>query len=245
MTKRGLISNLDPVRLKRRKGVAFMKNVKRGATCAAAFLLVTLTAGAQMGMRGGPPPMHGVWHPVVGNGAAYDMETKDSQKSAIEMAVVGKESVGGQDGIWMEITMNNTRMGGEIVMKMLTVVSGDNTTTTRMIMQLPGRPPMEMPSQMAQGQHRTQPTDIRTTADDVGSESVTVPAGTFACEHYRMKDGSGDVWISEKVSPWGMVKFQGKDTSMVLTKVITDAKDMITGTPIPFDPMKLGAPPQQ
>jgi len=44
------------------------------------------------------------------------------------------------------------------------------------------------------------------------------------------------------------VKFQGKDTTMVLTKVITDAKDKITGAPVPFDPMKMmqqSAPQQQ
>jgi hypothetical protein len=73
----------------------------------------------------------------------------------------------------------------------------------------------------------------------VGTESVIVPAGTFSCQHYRAKDGSSDVWISEKVAPWGLVKMQGKNNSMVLTKVITDAKDHITGTPKKFDPMQM------
>jgi len=76
--------------------------------------------------------------------------------------------------------------------------------------------------------------DIRDKADDVGNESVTTPAGTFTAHHYRMKDGSGDFWLSEKVSPYGLIKGQGKDFTMVLTKVVTDAKDKITGTPVPF-----------
>ena len=37
-------------------------------------------------------------------------------------------------------------------------------------------------------------------------------------QHYRAKDGSGDVWLSDKVSPWGLVKTQDKDRTMVLTK---------------------------
>lgn len=189
--------------------------------------------------------MHGVWHPEVGSGAAYEVQTKDSQKTAFELTVLGKESVAGGDGIWTEITMNNAQMGGEMVIKSLIVVSGDNTQTARVIMQFPGRPPMEMPSQMAQAHQRPQSADIRNNAEDVGAESITVPAGTFASEHYRMKDGSGDVWISEKVSPWGLVKYQGKDSTMVLTKTISDAKDKITGTPVPFDPMKMVPPPQQ
>lgn len=218
-----------------------MKIMQRAAICAAAVLLASLAANAQMGgMRGGgAPTMRGVWHPVVGDGAAYEMQTKDAVKSGIEYAVVGKESVNGQDGIWLEMTMNSPQMGGDIVMKMLTVISGTNTQTTRMIMQMPGRPPMEMPAQMTQMHSKAQPTDIRTTSEDVGAETITVPAGTFPCEHFRMKDGSGDVWVTDKVSPWGMVKYQGKDTTMVLTKVITDAKDKITGTPVPFDPMKM------
>jgi hypothetical protein len=64
-----------------------------------------------------------------------------------------------------------------------------------------------------------------------------------------MKDGSGDAWVSDKVGPWGLVKSDNKDTSMVLTKVITDAKDHITGTPTKFDPTQMmrnrgGQPPQ-
>ncbi|MBZ5699829.1 MAG: hypothetical protein LAN18_14930 [Acidobacteriia bacterium] len=50
-----------------------------------------------------------------------------------------------------------------------------------------------------------------------------------------MKDGSADTWISDKVAPWGLVKSQGKESSMVLTKVITDAKDHITAIPKKFD----------
>jgi hypothetical protein len=54
-----------------------------------------------------------------------------------------------------------------------------------------------------------------------------------------MKDGSGDAWISDKVSPWSLVKTQQKAETMVLTKVTTDAKDRITGTPTKFDPMQM------
>ena len=144
----------------------------------------------------------------------------------------------------MEWTTN--AVGSEVILKVLTV-PGDATVTTRTIMQLPGRPPMEMPPQMASRMNtQSVPHDIRTVSEDVGSETVTVPAGTFTCEHYRMKDGSGDTWVSEKVPPFGVVKHQGKDSTMVLTRVITDAKDKIVGTPQPFNPMQMmEQPPRQ
>ncbi len=81
--------------------------------------------------------------------------------------------------------------------------------------------------------------DIANKAEDVGSESVTTPAGTFTCEHYRAKDGSGDGWVSEKVVPFGLVRYQDKNQTITLVKAVTDAKEKITGTPQSFDPMKM------
>ena len=98
---------------------------------------------------------------------------------------------------------------------------------------------------MLKSRQETQPADIRQLAEEVGSESVTTPAGTFSTMHYRMKDGSGDVWVAEKAGPYGMVKFQGKDSSMVLTKIIPDAQDKITGTPVPFNPMAMAGQQHQ
>jgi hypothetical protein len=223
--------------------------ILRYAVLAFCCSFVPVSASAQMGMRQNSMPS-GMFNPVVGSGAAYEMTNADGQKSAIEYAIVGKESMNGKDGFWMEWTNSGASMVpmGNMTMKVL-IVPGDNSGTTRVIMQMAGRPPMEMPSQMGRpgGQApRVQPSDIRSTAEDVGSETITVPAGTFTCEHYRMKDGSGDTWVSPKVSPMGIVKHQGKDSSMVLTKVVTDAKDKIVGTPQPFNPsMMMQQPPQE
>ena len=220
-----------------------MKNFRAMALGICSLLLLAASGHAQMGMgmRGGPAP-RGFFNPIVGAGSVYDMTSSDGKKTSTEFAIVGKESVNGKDGYWMEIVTSG------MVMKTLTVI-GDGSVNTRMIMQMPGRPPMEMPSQMmhmnGQGAAQSSTTDIRSTSEDVGSESVTVPAGTFVCEHYRAKDGSGDTWISPKVSPMGVVKHQGKDSTMVLTKVITDAKDKIIGTPVPFNPMMMQGPPQE
>jgi hypothetical protein len=70
----------------------------------------------------------------------------------------------------------------------------------------------------------------------VGTETITVPAGTFSCEHWTDDDGKGDVWVSSKISPMGMVKSVESGRTMVLTKVISDAKTKINGTPVKFDP---------
>ena len=218
----------------------------RFSVIAALCIFVVASARAQVsgGMRQSPLPS-GIFSPVVGSGAAYDITTSEGRTMNIEYAIVAKETVNGKDGYWMEWT-SNAMGNGQMIMKVLTV-PGDSGAPTRVIMQLPGRPPMEMPAQMTgrmSGQSAV--SDIRGGATDIGSESLTVPAGTFTCEHYRMKDGSGDTWVSTKVAPFGVVKHQGKDSTMVLTKILTDARDKIVGVPQPFNPMNMmQQPPQQ
>jgi hypothetical protein len=70
----------------------------------------------------------------------------------------------------------------------------------------------------------------------VGSESITVPAGTFSCQHWKKDQGVGDVWVSDKVSPMGMIKSVSSGETMVLVKVLSGATDHITGPVTKFDP---------
>jgi hypothetical protein len=210
---------------------------------------VTLTFAALGSAQGGPggamgpmmgriPQPRGIFNPIVGSGAQYEVQSGDKEKRMIEIDVVGKESVNGKEGYWLETTMSGTPMG-DVVVKMLTVANGSSGMIQKMIMQMPGHPPMEMPEQMGRMAQQDQEFDIRAKADKVGTDSVTTPAGTFTADHYRMKDGTGDFWVSDKVSPYGVVKGQGKDLNLVLTKTLTDVKDKITGTPVPFNPQMM------
>ncbi len=215
-----------------------MKTTKNLGLAVACLLAISAASG-QTGIPMRSTMPRGVFNPVVGSGAAYEMTSADGRKSNIEFAVVGKESVDGKDGYWMEWTSN--AMGGDMIVKML-MVPGDTTVVSRTIMQMPGRPPMEMSGQMATHMNSSNlslPSDFSSVAEDLGSQTLTVPAGTFSCEHYRMKDGSGDTWISKKVAPLGVVKYQGNDSTMVLLRVRTDVKDKIVGVPEPFNPMQM------
>jgi hypothetical protein len=213
-----------------------------------AALALVLPLGAQMfGPK--PPTLSGIWHPVVGTGAAYQMTDKGGKNTQMEITIVGKEDVDGKPNFWLEMAMTDPRTSAPVYVKSLMSVNDSGVTSMRMVMQIPGQPdPMEMDMNMnpaGRAMRQTTPANIADKAETVGTESVTVPAGTFSCTHYRMKDGTGDAWISDKVAPWGLVKSTGKDNSMVLTKVITDAKDHITGTPKKFDPMQMMRQGQQ
>jgi hypothetical protein len=207
-----------------------------------AALTLALPLAAQMGMGPRMPTLSGIWHPVVGTGALYESTKTDGTKSQIEITVLGKEDVDGKPAYWVEMVLIDQRTSAPVYVKNLMSVSENVMSSGRMVIQMPGQDPMEMDmatNPMARGMQQSTPINIADKAEIVGTESVTVPAGTFSCTHFRNKDGSGDAWISDKVGPWGLVKAQGKGDSLILTKVITDAKDHITGTPKKFDPMQM------
>jgi hypothetical protein len=201
------------------------------------MLLFGLAAQAQMAMGPHPPDVAGVFNPVVGSGGSYEVVKKDGQKMSFDMAVVDKDPSG---GYWIEFGMQNPRMNGAMYMKSLMVRQADDVVIQRMIMQMPGRQPMEMTSMISMKGAQSQKADFRTEAENVGTESVTTPAGTFVCQHWRDKKDGTDVWISDKVAPWKLVKMTGPDNSMILVHTIADAKTHITGTPISMEDMMKG-----
>jgi hypothetical protein len=215
---------------------------RKAAFLCAIFLSTAAIAAAQLGNRGPQTPQIPTpFKPVVGSGAAYQFTGK-KETANFAYAVVGKEQVEGNEGYWLEIRMNNQKMKGEMVMKELMVMNGSQPEIKRLITQPPGRPPMELPSAML-GMF-TSHTPAATggneknggLGENIGTESITVPAGTFECDHYRMQqEGSSvNLWVSTKVSPYGVVKMVRDDETMVLEKVLSNQTSHIQGAPKQF-----------
>jgi len=209
-----------------------MGYVKKIAIVLAAVFGITGLAGAQRMAQA--PSMPGEFKPVVGAGAQYEVTTKKNEKVNWAYAVVGKEAVGGAEGYWLEMRLEGGKEGG-MVMKHLLVVRGGKAEVKRMIVQTPGQPPMEMPMGMMGGMmpRGQQAASEQNLGERVGTETVTVPAGTFLCEHYRSKSGKtpADVWVSTKISPYGLVKMVSEDSTLVLTKVLANETTRIKGEP--------------
>jgi hypothetical protein len=180
------------------------------------------------------PNIANIFHPVVGAGTVYEETGNDGKKSTMEMTIVGSEMVGAQQGFWMEVGHGNTSEKQLTYGKML--VTPADFAFHKMVFVMPGSTqPMEMDLDGSKSRENSLGKDLEKW-HSVGSETITVPAGTFSCEHWSKDDGKGDVWVSSKISPMGMVKMVDKDQTMALTKVITGAKSHITGTPVKFDP---------
>jgi hypothetical protein len=192
---------------------------------------------AQMGMNiFQKPAIASVFHPVVGGGAVYQTTHRDAPNdppSTEEMSVVAKESVDGKDGFWLEFAIESKRTPGTTYAKAL--ITKDDFGFHRMVFQQAGQQAMEMP-------YHPQVNDaVQKSANSwhsVGDEAITVPAGTFSCQHWKNDSGS-EIWTSDKVTPLGVVKEVTSTSTKVLVKVISDAQDHITGPVKAFDPQQM------
>jgi hypothetical protein len=213
-------------------------NISRKKIFLCALCLTVATgAAAQLGHPGPQTPkIPTPFTPVIGSGAQYEVTTRDG-KMTFTYAVVGKEQVDGDDGYWLEIRSEGAMLDGEMVIKELTLKVGTHPEIKRMIMQPPDHPPMEIPAGMMgmMKQHMAQSGNARKNGmgEMIGTESVTVPAGTFKCDHFRRQENGRpvDYWISSHVPPYSLVKMSGPDTSMVLEKVLTGETTHIKGEP--------------
>jgi hypothetical protein len=163
--------------------------------------------------------------------------SKKVGKNEMEIAIVGSELHMGKTGYWVETVVSDR--GKPMISKLLTVADGKSARPVRMVVQPPGEEamefPMEMMGMMGGARPQEQKTDFRETAVKVGTETITVPAGTFTCDHWRASDGSAEVWVAEKAGPWGVVKSISGDTTMTLIKATTSATSKIKGTPRKMD----------
>jgi hypothetical protein len=200
-------------------------------------LALGFTTGAwSQGMRGGmgqqAPQLFGEFKPVVGAGAQYHVTAK-AGTTTFAYVIVGQENVEGNTGYWMEIRSENPRMPGEVVMKQLVVIGGRNIQIKRMIMQRPGQPPTEMPMGFMPGLGRLEQGPENSPGVKVGVDTITVPAGTFECDHYRKQEprGTRDSWMSTKVTPYGLVKMSSEEVTMELTRILSNETSRIKGEP--------------
>jgi hypothetical protein len=205
------------------------------AFLAALSLAAAFPACAQMGMDlFKRPAITKVFHPIVGKGAAYLSTDKDGKTRDSEISVVGKDSVDGKEGFWMEFVSNDNN-GKSVVGKAL-ITLGD-FQFHRMIIQPAGQQAMELPvgTMGMTNAGKAKMEEFSNDWNSVGTETITVPAGTFSCEHWRNDKNNADSWTSEKVTPLGLVKETHSGGGMVLTKVLDDATDRIIGPVKQFD----------
>ncbi len=212
-----------------------MSSARNVVTALIFCLVFPVVALSQIGW-GLPENIPGGFNPVDGSGAEYEMTAANGQKLHFAYVIVGKETVHGKMGCWLEC--RQPREYGRIsrILKQLIVNDKKEQIIEREISQWEGGPPFESRPRNAidvagalEFQGWTPPSP-----KEVATETITIPAGIFECQHYRGKTETGalaDFWTSAKVTPFGLVKMISKDSTVVLTKLLENQTSQITGEP--------------
>jgi hypothetical protein len=199
-----------------------------------AFALALMFAApgvyAQSGSQQGPR-LYGDFKPVVGGWSEYQVMSAGQPPMKMKVGIVGREG----SAYWYETVMQG---GVRMVSKLL--VSGnpsDGKNLKRMIVKAGNEQAMEMDvAGMSADRQAAKGAGPAGKVADKGMETVTVPAGTFKARHVQYQDGSEvvDAWVTDKVTPYGLVKAKSRNMEMVLTGQGTGAKTLITETPKKF-----------
>jgi hypothetical protein len=164
----------------------------------------------------------------------WALVARDAKSNTVEMTTTGKAIA---KPIILRVVLPADPTSGEKLPKPMVVQLGDEA---------PMLVPKDMPAP------RFQRPD---SASLVGSEEITVAAGTFKTSHYREKTAAGtvDMWVSDAVDPIGVVKvvnapqvdkgappaMQAAGFTQELAATGKGVKASITKKPQPYDEKKV------
>jgi len=192
------------------------------------------------------PRLFGTFNPKLGVWSEYSVTEKDSGKrSKMRMAIVGQEG----NSFWYEVLMDDGD-NRNIVKMLLTGSPNDPDNIQRMIMKSGDAPATEMAKDFVAMGRKMAAHMFESRSGmpaDAGAElrletgeqrAVTVPAGTFQATQKKILDAQGKVLATydfePKVLPFGVISSDTAQSKMELLAYGSDAKSLITETPIPL-----------
>ena len=191
-----------------------------------------------------PPKFFGSFSPVVGGWSEYTVTDIGSGKqSTMRNAIVGKEG----DAFWYEVAI--TEGGVRNIIKMFLKGDPNNPENIqRLIMKNGDQPAQEMPREFVVMGRRMATSMFETRSgsavvnqpnlkvEEMGTEQVVVPAGTYSVTRNRILDAAGKVLaaydFNKDVLPLGIVRSTTEKAKLELIGTGKDAVSMITETPV-------------
>ena len=177
--------------------------------------------------------------PETGVYAVYDLnDSSTGQRFLLRQAVVGEETVGSEQGYWVEVEIT-PELGYPIVYKaLLTGPASDPKNIHRIVLQQGDETPVEVPTASLASEEEKEPARV-----SKGSGPIETPAGTLEAEHFVISDPATpdeqtEVWINEEVRPMGVVRMVSPNGELQLRRFGKGGPDAVTairGTPVPPD----------
>jgi hypothetical protein len=204
-----------------------------------AFLLAGVCAAASSYF----PEFYHVWSPRVGDWSAYRILDARGESAELTFSVVDKDG----DAYWLEVRTKQEGAEGTVAY----LVTGDPTEDENVVMiraQETGGPALELDRttlgrlrSRGQGAFGGEATPIGPKVgklEALGEEKIVVGGKSLKCRRLKIigPDQTAEVWLSEDVGPFGLVKLKSGLEEVVLQSFGRGAKPSLKG---PFTPMSV------
>jgi hypothetical protein len=204
------------------------------------LMFAATTRGELFAQEPGGPCPYIYPAPKVGEYADLRFSSPEQPSMIIRFAIVSSEQIEGRTYYWMEVVSAPPAVGGTVVAQMLVpYYPFEQQDIKGYIVEMPGQPPRRMPQEIidmmgAEAAPGPSWREQCAAAEDLGTEEITVAAGTFRARHFRGGDEqAGEVWIADV--PFGMVKLVQPDGEMELVRYGSDARSSLHGEPVEIE----------
>lgn len=178
-----------------------------------------------------------------GTWARVALTNNGGQRITLRMAALAHER-GGQ---WFEFSYGGDTPTPVVLKTLLDGRLEQPKRTLEALVQIGAQVPIALPVKLLAKQipsfaREPQRTDGEGGAHLVGKERVKVAAGTFVARHYRRTLEGGkreDLWLSDQVPGWPLVKLVRPDLALELVGHGRDAKSELRGRPVDLSPSLL------
>lgn len=202
-----------------------------GVAAFAVFLGVTALASTYF------PTFYHHFTPVLGGWSTYEVNDSAGGDSVLTFAVVAKEG----DAYWIEL--RTPGVGGTAIVAYL--VNGDPADDKSVMMlraKDPGSPALEISRETLNALKSQGRKAFGGSAASIGppvgkikllkNDKIIVGKRELVCRHLILmgaKDNNAEVWISDKVVPFGIVRLKSGEDSLTLKDFGGRAKPMLKG----------------
>lgn len=186
------------------------------------------------------PQFYHIYNPIVGEWSKYEMKDNQGNKAILTISVVSKEG----SNYWIEVESSQSSDVGTVAY----LVCGDPTEDANVLkVRLKNKdgPIIEISKEILEKMKKRQPhsdtsSSIGPTTGKIQSlpnETVKIGNITYNCQRINLispENKTAEIWINEKVSPFGIVKLIFGNESLILIDSGKGAKPRLLGTATPL-----------
>ena len=184
------------------------------------------------------PHFYHLYNPVVGEWSKYEMRDNLGNKAILTISVVSKEN----DYYWIEVESSQTNYVGTAAY----LVSGDPTEDSNVLkvrIKNGDGPIIEITQETLEKMKKMQQSTpistgigpVKGKIQSLPNETVKVGNINYDCQRIKLispENKTADIWISDKVCPFGIVKLLSSDEYLILIDSGKDSKPKLLGPAI-------------